>query len=111
MPLRRYREGDGEALARLMVAAFGDAIGYAREYFDPDKNPRLEPAGIFVIEEDGEARESATVLPLEALSYGIPAPMGGLAAVLEHPAYRRRGYAGELMRAVLAEMRGSGKHL
>jgi predicted acetyltransferase len=31
--------------------------------------------------------------------------MGGIAAVMAHPAYRRRGYAGELMRAVLRDMR------
>src|ERR671912_631390 len=31
--------------------------------------------------------------------------MGGISAVMAHPAYRRRGYAGELMRAVLRDMR------
>jgi predicted acetyltransferase len=31
--------------------------------------------------------------------------MGGISAVMVHPAYRRRGYAGELMRAVLRDMR------
>jgi predicted acetyltransferase len=30
--------------------------------------------------------------------------MGGISAVMVHPAYRRRGYAGELMRAVLRDM-------
>jgi predicted acetyltransferase len=31
--------------------------------------------------------------------------MGGIAAVMVHPAYRRRGYAGELMRTVLRDLR------
>jgi predicted acetyltransferase len=31
--------------------------------------------------------------------------MGGIAAVMAHPAYRRRGYAGDLMRAALRDMR------
>jgi len=37
--------------------------------------------------------------------------MGGIAAVMAHPAYRRRGYAGELMRAVLRDMRERGVSL
>ncbi len=34
--------------------------------------------------------------------------MGGISAVMAHPAYRRRGYARELMRAVLRDMRERG---
>jgi predicted acetyltransferase len=42
---------------------------------------------------------------------GEPHQMGGIAAVMVHPAYRRRGYAGELMRAVLRDMRERGVSL
>ncbi len=105
MQLRTYREGDGEALARLMVTAFGGEATYAREYFDPAQNPRLDPEQVHVIEEDGEVRASATVLPMEVLVDEKPAAMGGVAAVMVHPAYRRRRYAGDLMRAALGDMR------
>jgi predicted acetyltransferase len=105
MELRRYREGDVDALVRLGVAAFGNSASDWEAHFDPDRNARLDLAGVFVIEEDGEARASATVFPMESFVEGEPRPMGGISAVMVHPAYRRRGYAGELMRAVLRDMR------
>jgi predicted acetyltransferase len=105
MELRRYREGDVDALARLAVAAFDTSVSDWEEVFDPGHNARLDLEQVHVIEEDGEARASATVLPLESFVEGVPRPMGGISAVMVHPAYRRRGYAGELMRAVLRDMR------
>ena len=108
MQIRRYREEDGEALARLMVAAFGGEVAHAREYFDPKQNPRLDPDQVHVIEVDGEARASATVLPMRVLVDGKPVAMGGVAAVMVHPAYRRRRYAGALMRFALGDMRDRG---
>ena len=111
MKIRTYQEGDGEALARLMVAAFGGEATYANEYFDPRRNPRLDPEQVHIIEEDGEARASATVLPMEVLVDEKPAAMGGVAAVMVHPAYRRRRYAGDLMRTALGDMRERGTGL
>jgi predicted acetyltransferase len=105
MELRRYRDGDVDALARLGVAAFDTSVSDWEEMFDPGHNARLDPEQVHVIEEDGEARASTTVLPLESFVEGEARPMGGISAVMVHPAYRRRGYAGELMRAVLRDMR------
>ncbi len=104
MELRRYREGDVDALARVAVAAFDNSVSDWEKYFDPDQNARLDLEQVHVIEEDGEVRASATVLPLESFVDGEPRPMGGISAVMVHPAYRRRGYAGDLMRAVLRDM-------
>src|ERR671920_2488483 len=111
MELRRYRAGDVDALARLGVAAFDTSVSDWKEMFDPERNARLDLEQIHVIEEDGEARASTTVLPLESYVEGEPRPMGGISAVMVHPAYRRRGYAGELMRAVLRDMRERGVSL
>jgi predicted acetyltransferase len=105
MELRRYRDGDVGALARLGVAAFGNSVSDWEENFDPERNARLDLEQVHVIEEDGEARASATVLPLESFVGGEPRPMGGISAVMVHPAYRRRGFAGKLMRAALRDMR------
>src|ERR671916_2553212 len=105
MKLRRYREGDIGALARLGVAAFGGDVLDWEKNFDPSQNARLDLEQVHIIEEDGEARASTTVLPLESFVEGEWRPMGGISAVMAHPAYRRRGYAGELMRAVLRDMR------
>src|SRR5918998_5854796 len=105
MELRTYREGDKEALTRVGVAAFGGSASDWEENFDTSLNVRLDLEQIHVIEEDGEARASTTVLPLESYVDGEPRPMGGISAVMAHPAYRRRGYAGEVMRAVLRDIR------
>jgi predicted acetyltransferase len=90
---------------RLGVAAFGGSVSDWEGHFLPDKNSRLDPERVYVIEDDGEVRASVTVLPLESFVDGEPRPMGGIAAVMAHPAYRRRGYAGDLMRAALRDMR------
>jgi len=111
LELRVYGEGDLPALARMGALAFGEAESKWEEYFDPQKNARLDPSAVYVAEEDGGARASATVLPLEAFVDGRAVPMGGVAAVMSHPAYRRRGYAGDLLRAALKGMRDRGQHL
>src|ERR687897_1511243 len=108
MKLRRYLEGDMDALTRVGVAAFGGRISDWENNFDPAQNARLDLEQVHVIEEDGEARASTTVLPLESFVEGEWRPMGGITAVMAHPAYRRRGYAGKLMRAVLRDMRERG---
>ena len=94
-----------DALARVAVAAFGSSVSDWEKYFDPDQNARLDLGQVHVVEEDGEVRASATVLSLESFVDREPRPMGGISAVMVHPAYRRRGYAGKLMRAVLRDMR------
>ena len=94
-----------DALARVAVAAFDSSVADWEKYFDPGQNARLDLGQVHVIEEDGEVRASATVLPLQSFVDGEPRSMGGISAVMVHPAYRRRGYAGELMRAVLRDMR------
>ena len=108
MELREYHDGDLDALTRLGVAAFGGSTSDWEGHFLPEKNPRLDPEQVYVIEEDGEARASTTVHPMEVFVDGEPRPMGGVAAVMAHPAYRRRGHAGELMRAALRGMRERG---
>lgn len=109
--MRRYEEGDVEALSGAASLAFGGSAEEWKEYYDPDENPRIALDQVHVIEEDGEARAGATALPLEVFVDGEAVPMGGVAAVFAHPAYRRRGYAGKLMRTLLSDMRGRGVHL
>ncbi|MDP8938731.1 MAG: GNAT family N-acetyltransferase [Actinomycetota bacterium] len=111
MELRAYRKGERSALANLGKMAFGGSVAGWEDYYTREKNPRLDPDQVYVVEEDGAVRATATVLPLETFVDGEPVAMGGVAAVNAHPAYRRRGYAGELMRAVLREMRGREVHL
>jgi len=92
--------------------ALGGSVEYwEEEYYAPEKNPRLDPEQVYVVEEDGEVRAAAAVLPLEVFFKGRTVPMGGIAAVATHAAYRRRGYAGELMQAALRGMRERNVHL
>ena len=111
MELRKYRPEDRRVLARLGTMAFGETISVWEEYFDPARNPRLDPDQVHVIEEDGEVRAGVTVLPMQIFVDGEPAAMGGVSAVMVHPAYRRRRYAGDLMRAALEGMRDRGVNL
>src|SRR5215216_5940524 len=103
--------GDWASLVRLSAGAFGESVDFWERYYSEEKNPRVDLDLVHVLEEDGEVRASATVLPLEVFVDGRAAPMGGIAAVATHLAYRRRGFAGELMRAVLRTMRERGMHL
>ncbi len=109
--VRKYREEERGALARLSALSFGNEVSRWEAYYDPRKNTRIEPGGVYVVEEDGGLRATATVLPLEVCVDGRAVAMGGIAAVNTHPAYRRKGQAGALMRAVLGGMREEGVHL
>ncbi len=102
---------DRDALARMLRLAFGGDERWSREYFDPEKNARLDPDQVLVADENGEVRASTTVLPMEVFVDGTPAPMGGIAAVTTDPAYRRRGYARRLLEANLRDMRRRETHL
>ncbi|AHY47970.1 putative acetyltransferase involved in intracellular survival and related acetyltransferase [Rubrobacter radiotolerans] len=111
MKVRSYTPDDRDALARMMTLAFGGSIQESREYYKPQKNPVLDPEQVFVIEEDGEPRASATVLPLRAWVDGEDVPLGGVSAVYTHPASRRRGHAGALVRTLLRDLRERDVHL
>jgi predicted acetyltransferase len=111
LEVRGYRAGDEASLARLSAGAFGAGGAAYWEKYYKGKNPRVDLDLVLLIEEDGEVRASATVLPLEVFVGGKPAPMGGIAAVATDPAYRRRGFAGELMRAILRALREREIHL
>lgn len=111
MRLRGYREEDRKAVAGLASGSLGGSVERWEEYYSPERNPRLDPGQVYVVEEDGGIQATAAVLPLEVFVDGRPVAMGGVAAVAAHPAYRRRGYAGRLMRAALGGMRERGVHL
>jgi len=111
MEIRGYREEDRKALGHLLALAFGDTDAEGEKALDPEKNRRLDPELVYVAEEAGEPRATATVLPMQVFVDGSPAPMGGVAAVATHPAHRRQRMAGELMRSVLRDMRERGVHL
>ncbi|MGF1470752.1 MAG: enhanced intracellular survival protein Eis [Rubrobacteraceae bacterium] len=111
MELRRFRKEDLRSLGPLMKLAFGKSTPDADWYFNEQRNPRVELDQVHVVEEDGEVRAAATVMPLEMSVDGRAVPAGGISAVATHPAYRRRGHAGGLMRAVLEDMRERGIHL
>jgi predicted acetyltransferase len=111
LEVRRYRAGDEDSLARLSARAFGDGdLAYWERYYG-GKGPRVNLDLVHLIEDDGGVQATATVLPLEVFVDGRPVPMGGVAAVATHAAYRRRGFAGELMRAILRTMREQGMNL
>ncbi len=99
-------------MARVAAVALGGSVEYwEEEYYAPEKNPRLDPERVYVLEEGREIRATAAVLPLEVFLEGKTVPTGGIAAVATHPAYRRRGYAGELLCTALRRLRERSVHL
>jgi predicted acetyltransferase len=106
---RKYQAEDLGPLTRVGALALGGSVADWEKYYT--ESSRVELDQVYVLEESGMARATAAVLPLEVFVGGRSAPMGGVAAVATDPAYRRRGFAGELMRAVLRGMRGRGMHL
>ncbi len=111
MKVRGYREEDRAFLGHVLSLAFGGTDEEGERHLDPEHNRRLDPELVYVAEEDGAPRATATVLPLEVYVDGAAVPMGGIAAVATHPAYRRKRLAGELMQTVLRGMRERGFHL
>ena len=109
METRRYGKGDLGPLARMGKLAFGGSVADWEYYYT--ESPRVDTDLVYVLEEQGEVRASATVLPLEVFVDREAVRAGGIAAVATHPAYRRRGYAGELMRVILRGMRERGMPL
>lgn len=111
MEIRAYKEEDRKALGHLLALAFGGTDEEGESHVDPEQNRRLDPELVYVAEEGGAPRATATELPLQVYVDGQAAPMGGIAAVATHPAHRRQRLAGSLMRSVLYGMRERGVHL
>ena len=76
MELRGYREEDRRAVARLAAGALGGRVEGWEKHYDPEKNPRLDPEQVYVVEEDGEIRATAAVVPLEVFVDGELVPTG-----------------------------------
>lgn len=111
MEIRGYRKEDRKALGHLLALAFGGTDEEGESHVDPEHNRRLDPELVYVAEEEGAPRATATELPLQVYVDGNAVRMGGVAAVATHPAHRRQRLAGSLMRSVLHGMRERGVHL
>ncbi len=61
-----------------------------------------------VVTLDGKIISALIIIPAEILINGFKVKMGGLGGVCTLPDYRRRGYAGELLRYTVREMRRLG---
>jgi hypothetical protein len=76
LKLRGYREEDRGEVARVAAGALGGSVEGWEEKYVSEKNPRLDPEQVYVVEEDGGIRATAAVLPLEVFVDGEPVTMG-----------------------------------
>lgn len=106
--IRGYREGDLEDLVRAHGVVGGDADHLRWYYLE---NPRVDLDLVCVAEVADRVRSTARIVPLEVYVDGNVVPVGGIATVATHAAYRRRGLAGVLARHALYELRGRGIRL
>ena len=73
------------------------------------RNQRYHESDVtLVAEEDGVAMADATAIPMRQNIRGTIHPMAGVAGVATLPLARRRGFARELVTALLARMRDTG---
>ena len=106
----RVPRGGSESGGAAAAGSLGGSAEGWEEYYDPEKNPRLDPEQVYVVEEDGDIRATTAALPMEVFVDEKPVLMEGIADVAIHPAYRWRGCAGELMHAALGGMWEQGIH-
>ncbi len=99
-----------ETFLRLLCAGFGFDLSTARPYFYEDPYyPHNQRWGLWVGSE--RARTLVSILTAIPLQMGIGAqliPCVGIAGVTTHPQHRRRGYARQLLTAVLNALHGQG---
>jgi predicted acetyltransferase len=99
-----------EAFLRLLCAGFGFDLPTARPYFyDDPYYPHNQRWGLWVGE--GRSRMLVSVLtaiPLQMWVGERLLPCMGIAGVTTHPQHRRRGYARQLLTAVLNALHAQG---
>src|SRR5918998_2774000 len=65
LKLRGYRNEDRRGVARVAAGSLGGSVEHWVEQYEPEKNPRLDPGQVYVVEENGEIRATTAVLSLE----------------------------------------------
>jgi predicted acetyltransferase len=99
-----------EAFLRLLCTGFGFDLSTARPYFyDDPYYPHNQRWGLWV----GEGRSRTlvsilTAIPLKMWVGELLIPCMGIAGVTTHPQHRRRGYARQLLTAVLSALHAQG---
>ncbi len=101
---------DEEAFLRLLCQGFGFDLATARPYFYNDPYYRHNQRwGLWVGEGSSRVLASIlTVVPLQMWIGEVVVPFGGIAGVVTHPQYRRRGYARQLLTTVLNALHAEG---
>ncbi|QDY05975.1 GNAT family N-acetyltransferase [Micromonospora sp. HM134] len=94
-PLQAYAF-EATPLSRERVDAF-------HRYLPYNKGNRT-----LVVEEGGEARATASAVPMRQNLRGAVLPMAGVAGIATHPLARRQGYVRALLCQLLDEMRDGG---
>lgn len=87
-------ERDYEAVTEIWQQCFGDDRAYIEMYL---KN-RFEHENMFVIHEDGRPVSMASFLPVQITMNREPENARYVYAVATLPAYRKKGYAAEILR-------------
>jgi predicted acetyltransferase len=100
-------EADVEAAAAMQVEAFGGALADAVGRYH--EGARYTWRDSWVYELDGEVRAAAINIPATWWFRGCNYAVGAVAGVAVRPVDRRRGFASELMHAILRADRDAGR--
>lgn len=110
MQIEPIPPAEEEAFLRLLCQCFGFDLATARPYFYNDPYyPHNQRWGLWVGEGTSRTLVSIlTVVPLQMWIGEQLVPCAGIAGVATHPQYRRRGYARQLLTAVLNALHAQG---
>ncbi len=97
--VRRMSEHDIEAAAMVQVEAFGGTV--ERRVQTLQVGPRYTWQDGWMVEDAGELAATAIAMPQTWWLGGVPYPASAIAAVGVRAVARRRGFATQLMRAIL----------
>src|SRR5438552_11045371 len=92
-------EADIEAAAGVQVQAFGGVLAEAVERYRD--GPRYTWRDGWVVEVDGQIRAVAVAIPARWWFGSVAYPTSAIASVAVRDVDRRRGFASEIMRAIL----------
>jgi predicted acetyltransferase len=100
-------EADIEAATRVQVEAFGGVLAEGVERYHA--GPRYTWRDGWVVEEDGQIRAAAIAILARWWFGGTVYPISAVAGVAVRDVDRRRGFASELVRAIVHADQAAGR--
>ncbi|MDR3011767.1 MAG: GNAT family N-acetyltransferase [Chitinispirillales bacterium] len=104
MTIRLAQNNDKLNIRKLWKLGFGDSDEFLDFYF----SDYYDPQSALITTKAGEITASLQTVPSTLIYGGNELPAAYIVGVVTHPEHRMRGYAGELIKAIIADLNHSG---